>query len=88
MAFPENKAFWEARVFAESHRCSQETAENRRKLQKPQIGICSLRFVPMRAALDSEVRKRDCQDRGWRQTGPKLHQKQSPRTVFRFLIGR
>ena len=53
--FPENEAFGKRRF-------SQKTADSRRKPQKPagtrrkpQIGVCPLRFVPLSAALISEL---------------------------------
>ena len=52
----ENEAFWK-------RRCSQKTADFRRKPQKtagarrkPLIGVCPLRFVPLSAALNSQGR--------------------------------
>ena len=46
--FPGKQSIWEAQIFEENRRFSQETTGTRRK---PQIGVCPLRFIPARAAL-------------------------------------
>ena len=49
--FPRKRSIWETQVSAENRRFSQGTADFRRNLQKTEIGVCPLRFVPLSAAL-------------------------------------